>query len=360
MKKLKELVKCDYETEILGIQTDSRKVKVGDLFVCIHGLYFDRHHFISQAIEKGAVALIVDQGIKEESRVPIVMVENTNEALLDICKKFYEDPASKLRMIGVTGTDGKTTTATMIQKLFLPFLSTAYMGTNGCHYLNRQIPMDNTTPVPETLYDCLHSIVIEGGEAISLEVSSEALLHNRVGNLSFDAAVFTNITEDHLNIHKTMENYVLSKAKLFGLVKETGFCVLNRDDPYYDTILPYCRGKVVTYGSDPTSDFVISDIKQQEKVTFKIRYSGTEIQIESPYLGKYNVWNLTASFVLGVLFGFDIDKMKETIKRMEPITGRNEQLDFGQDYTIILDYAHTENALKNVLMMARDRKKSES
>lgn len=354
MKKLNELIDCDYDILISGIKTDSREVKPNDLFVCIHGLYSDHHDFIDQAIEKGAVALIVDRQIKTDALT--ILVKDTNEALIDLCQKFYDDPTSKLKVIGVTGTDGKTTTASMIQQLLDGFSKTAYIGTNGCQYLNCQIPASNTTPVPEKLYDYLNTLVKKQIDTVSLEVSSEALLHGRVAKIAFDVAILTNITEDHLNIHKTLENYVNAKAKLFEQVKEDGFCILNKDDPNCDTIASHCRGKIVTYGENEGSDFLISDIRYGKFTKFKLIFGNEEVWIESPYLGKYNVWNLTAAFIVGILSGYDRQALIEKIKQMQPIMGRCEQLYFGQDYRIILDYAHTENAIRNVLSTIQNLK----
>lgn len=353
MKKLSNLIACDYDVLISGIATDSRKVKPGDLFICIHGMYFNRHDFIDEAIEKGAVAIIVDQQIKKN--IPTVVVKNTNEALLDICEKFYDNPCKKLNIIGITGTDGKTTTAMMIYQLLNNYSNTSYIGTNGLKYNSKNIATNNTTPLPEELYYYLDNIKKAKCNFVSLEVSSEALLHNRVDKIPFDITVLTNITEDHLNIHKTKENYIKAKGKLFTLTKDNGICILNKDDDNYSQILKYCTGKkIYTYGQDKTSDFQISNIKENDGTSFFITYQDEKIEINSPYLGKYNVYNLTTAFIVCYLKGCNKETLIKNIKKMIPIDGRGEYLDYHQDYKIILDYAHTENAIKNVLTMVKD------
>ncbi len=352
MKKLSELVECSYDVLIKNIKTDSRQVEPGDLFVCIHGLYFDRHDFIDQAIEKGAVAIIVDK--KTSCKVPVVMVNNTNVTLLEICEKFYDDPSSKLTMIATTGTDGKTTVAMMIWQLLSENHSVAYLGTNGLHFQKEESITSNTTPIPEQLYAYLDRVVKKNGSVVSMEVSSESLVHQRVNRIKFDMAILTNITEDHLNVHKTIEEYIKAKGKLFTLVKEKGICLLNHDDSHYEEMLPYCQNKqVYTYGKHPESDFQISQITYGKKAKFCITYRNETVEVESPYFGTYNVWNLTAAFAVCYLLGEDSNELLVRIKKMKPIPGRGEWLDYGQDYKVLLDYAHTENAIFNVLKMIK-------
>lgn len=352
MKKLSELIECSYDVLIKNIKTDSRQVEPGDLFVCIHGLYFDRHDFIDQAIEKGAVAIIVDK--KVTCKVPVVMVENTNVTLLEICEKFYDDPSSKLTMIATTGTDGKTTVSMMIWQLLGLNHSIAYLGTNGLHFEQEARTTSNTTPLPEQLYGYLDHIVKKNGSMISMEVSSESLVHQRVDRLNFDIAILTNITEDHLNVHKTLQEYIKAKGKLFTLVKEKGICLLNRDDPHYDEILPYCQNKqIYTYGKNSQSDFQISQITYGKYTKFCIKHRNETFEVESPYFGTYNVWNLTAAFAVCYLLGEDSNELLVRIKKMKPIPGRGEWLDYGQNYKVLLDYAHTENAIFNVLKMIK-------
>lgn len=353
MKKLNELVDSKLDIEITGITTDSRNVEKGNLFICTHGLYCNRHDFIDSAIEKGAVAAIVDQ--EKQVNIPTVKVKNTNDSLLEICEKFYDNPCEHLNMVATTGTDGKTTTATMIWQLLKKNNNPSYIGTNGIEINDEHFTTSNTTPLPEKLYAYLDKMVKEKSDVVSMEVSSEALLHERVNRIGFDVAILTNITEDHLNIHHTLENYVKAKGKLFTLVKDDGICILNCDDPHYQDILKYCENKkIYTYGKDVKSDFIIQDIIEKETTKFTILHKEEKIEFESPYLGIYNVWNLTAALITcHEKFGYSWKELQEQVKLMEPIKGRNEKLTFGQDYHIILDYAHTENAIKEVLTMLR-------
>ena len=356
MKKLNELINCKYDMDITGIATNSNLVKKGDLFVCIHGFYCDRHDYIEEAIRKGANAIVVDKDIS--ITYPTIKVKDTNKALLEICDKFYDHPLDKMKTIGITGTDGKTTTATMIWQLLNHFYLTGYIGTNGIYLPNNKYKTANTTPIPEVLYKSLHDMNKQQVKYVSMEVSSEALLHERVEKIPFDIAILTNITEDHLNIHKSIAEYVKSKGKLFSLVKKDGICILNRDDDHYNDIIKYCKGKkIYTYGEHQDSDFLISNIKEKDNTAFTITYNDKSYNVKSNYIGKYNVWNLTAAIITVYLIGCDINKLINLIPTMTAIPGRTELLDYGQEYQILLDYAHTPNSILNILSMVNSWKK---
>ena len=234
MKRLNELIKCDYDTPISGIKTNSKDIKPGDLFVAIHGFNCDHHDYIMDAINRKASAIISEK--KVETNIPVVLVNNTNDSLQTICKKYYDNVEEKLDFIGVTGTDGKTTTTTIISKILEEKLACANMGTNGLFYKGFHESLNTTTPEFEKLYEKLSTLKNQGCKTVAMEVSSEALLHKRVENLKYKVAILTNITGDHMNIHKTMDNYVDAKGQLFKKVRDDGYCILNNDDKYTSNI----------------------------------------------------------------------------------------------------------------------------
>ena len=354
MKKLKDIIECDYNIPIQDIKTDSREVKKGDLFVAVKGFNIDHSLYIDDAIKNGAVAIITDKDYK--SNVPIIKVNDIDKVLVDICKKKY-DFNSNLKLIGVTGTDGKTTTATIIKRLLDKKDKTAYIGTNGIEYLNKKESISNTTPTVEKLYKYFSDIDKNNISTVCMEVSSEALLHKRVDSLRFKYVVYTNITEDHLNIHKTIENYIESKLKLSTLLDSNGIIIINNDDNKQKD-LKNSNKKIYTYGKNKDSDFLIKDIKYLDNITrFIIEHNNKQYKIKSTLLGEYNIYNLTAAFIVCYLEGMKPRNIISNIKRLSSIDGRGEILSFGQKYTIVLDYAHTENSIKNIVEEVKDKYK---
>lgn len=348
MKRLNEFMDCPYDNEIMDIKSDSRAVVPGDLFVAVKGFMVDHADFIPDAIARGAVAVVTDRNMELE--VPVIQVEDVNQALFDICRRFYDLDQSAIKLIGITGTDGKTTTATILQNLLEKFSSSAYIGTNGFVFRNQTLPSENTTPLTETLYHYLQNLNNDHCQYLSLEVSSEALLHRRVDDLKFRYAVLTNISEDHLNIHKTLENYIAAKAKLFSLLSSDGYAILNADDSHFTEVKCKVKAKICTYGVENGVNFLIKNVDYSVNGTsFDIVHDTQVFHIESPYVGLYNVYNLTAAFIVCYLEGYDVEKIIGYIKRLSPVPGRAEILDFGQNYKIILDYAHTANGIKNIL-----------
>lgn len=354
MKKLKDIIECDYDIPISDIKIDSREVKKGDIFVAVKGFNIDHSLFIEDAIKNGAVAIITDRDLK--SNIPVIKVDDIEKTLIDMCEKFYNFN-SNLKLIGVTGTDGKTTTATIIKRLIDKKEKTAYLGTNGIEYLNKKESISNTTPTTEKLYKYFSKIDKNNISTISMEVSSEALLHKRVDSFKFKYVVYTNITEDHLNIHKTIENYIESKLKLSTLLDSNGIIIMNNDDSK-QSILKKSYKKVYTYGQSNDSDFIIKNIKYLDNITsFVIEHNNKQYKIKSTLLGKYNIYNLTAAFIVCYLEGMKPRKIINNIKKIGTIDGRGELLSFGQKFTIVLDYAHTENSIKNIVEEVKDQYK---
>lgn len=354
MKKLNELVDCLYDIDILGVCDDSRNVCEGYLFVATKGYYVDHFDYITDAINKGAVAVISDRLVADIS-VPNIVVNDINDFYIDICSKFYNVSPDEFNFVGVTGTDGKTTTTSVISQIINKIYKCAYIGTNGSMINDNFFPTSNTTPCISELFQCLNFVKSNNCKEVVMEVSSEALLHKRLKNFRYDFAVFTNITEDHLNIHKTIDEYRKCKFKLLDLVKEDGLVIINGDDD--NCRLIDCQN-MYTVGVNLYNDFVISNVKENIKsVNFDICYKGTLYSINSPLLGLYNVYNVAMAFAVCLLKGISVDIIVTAIRNLTVIKGRREYLDFGQSYTIILDYAHTYNGIKSMLESVKKYRK---
>ena len=347
MKKLNELYNVDSDVEVTGISINSKEIKKGNIFVCTMGVTADRHDFIDEAIANGASCVVVSRDVGEKS-VPIVKVEDTNKELPYLCQKFYDYPDEKLTMIGVTGTDGKTTTTTIIQTLIGSDLC-GYVGTNGrsCAKFTGDNP--NTTPDSQNLYMYLDEFVGYGCKYAAIETSSEAFYRGRLQTMTFDISAYTNVTSEHLNIHGSFENYLESKKMLFKQTMSDGYCILNHDDKYFEDMKSACNGKVLTYGLGYDNDLQIVDFKvypDHTDVTFK--YLEDEFKINSPLMGDFNVYNLACALLCVFALGFKFDEVKERIKDIK-VSGRLELLDTDTDYYVMVDYAHTPNGITNLL-----------
>jgi len=348
IKKLNELYDIDSNVEIKGIKINSKEIIPGDLFMCTMGVVADRHDFIDEAIEKGASAIVVSRDVGEK-KVPVIKVENTNQELSKICQKFYDYPESELKMIGVTGTDGKTSTATIIQTL-IGKNDCGYIGTNGrswCDKIEDDNP--NTTPDETLLYKFLRDFRDDNCDYAVIEASSEAYFRKRLENLEYDVSIYTNITSEHLNIHGSFENYLECKKEVFKRTKTDGICILNSDDKYYEEIKKVCNGNIYTYGKNTDNTLQIIDFSifpNKTNITFK--YDNATYEIESPLLGDFNVYNLTAGLLACLKLGFPMDYLIKNIPNIN-ISGRLDILDTDTPYYVMVDYAHTPNGITNLL-----------
>lgn len=348
MKKLNELYNINSNVEIKNIKINSKEVESGDLFVCTKGVTADRHDFIDQAIEHGASAILVSRDVLEKS-VPIVRVENTNDELSKLCQKFYDYPNKELKMIGITGTDGKTSTATIVQTLIGKNLC-GYIGTNGRSWKDKEKDDNpNTTPDETLLYKFLRDFKDDGCKFAVMEASSEAYFRKRLNNLEFDVSCYTNVTSEHLNIHGSFENYLECKKQLFVNTKKDGYCVLNIDEEYYEDMKDACNGNVLTYGKNEEATLQIVNYHVfPNKTLITWKYKNKVYDVESPLLGDFNVYNLSAGMLICLSLGFDIETLIKNIKNIK-VSGRLELLDTHTPYYVMVDYAHTPNGIKNLL-----------
>ena len=354
MKKLSELYECNYDTWVNDIKINSREIIEGDIFVCTMGVNDDRHNFIDDAISKGATAIVVSKDVNKD--IPTIKVENTNKELPVLAKKLY-DYNDELTLIGVTGTDGKTTTSTIVRQM-LGIDNCGFIGTIGVFGKEFHDKPNNTTPDSHLLYKYLGTFVKEGLKYATMEASSEAYYQKRLDSFKFNIGILTNITRDHLNIHKTMENYIDCKKKLFESIPSDGTAILNIDDAYYSEFLNACNCNIMTYGKDNNATLVITSYKEHDTNTdITFTYNNKEYQIVSPLVGHYNVYNLAAAILALLAANYSFEEILEKIPYLTLAPGRSEMLEFGQKYKIVLDYAHTPNALHNILAFLNSIKK---
>lgn len=339
----------------MKIKTNSKNVKKNDIFICLHDETNDRHKYIKDI--KKASAIIIDKEVQDKTDVPLIKVNNTQDSLYEIYNRYYENPLKNLNLIGVTGTDGKTTTALIIKMLLNNISQTAYLGTNGFEYKDKTIKTKNTTPQIDIILKYAKVLKDENIKNLVMEISSEGLLHNRCQNLIFKRAIITNVTGDHLNIHKTFENYLNSKLKLFDQLDKDKIAIVNIDDISYK-YLKRKNIKLITYGQNKNANFKIENIKEEEnKTTYTLKIKTKKYQIESPLLGKFNTYNLTAAIACLNSLGIEINSIIKNIENLESISGRMNILKTKQNAKIILDYAHTQNAIKEILTYANKIKK---
>lgn len=347
MKKLNELYpNCGYkDIEIKGIKINSKEVMPGDIFVCTMGVTADRHDFIEEAIENGAVAVVVERNV--DCSVPTIRVKNTNQELSLLASKFYDFPEEQLEIIGITGTNGKTTVASIIQDLIGKDIC-GYLGTNGIICGAFQEPIRNTTPDSDRLYGYFERFVDNGCQYLSMETSSEAFYRKRLENLKFKIGIITNITEDHLNIHKTIENYVACKKQLVHQVKEDGYSILNLDDSHYEEVQKEARGTILTYGKRESTLQIVSSVCSFYGTEVTLKYQGQFYALNSPLLGEFNIYNLCAAILCLLSLGYDMDYILSRVPNITSPSGRVQFLEFGQNYHIVLDYAHTPDAFSKL------------
>ncbi|MDO5440205.1 MAG: UDP-N-acetylmuramoyl-L-alanyl-D-glutamate--2,6-diaminopimelate ligase [Erysipelotrichaceae bacterium] len=344
--KLKDLFK-DYQgidTEITGISTNSKQLQNGDLFVCIKGANIDRHDFIDEAIANGASALVVSKDIK--ASIPVIKVDDVDKEFVNILKKYYENPQEKLTLIGITGTDGKTTSAKIIQQLIGNDLC-GYIGTLGIDCKSFEEHTNNTTPSIEKLYESLDKFVKANMKYVAIEASSEGYFYHRLDGINFDIGCLTNITSEHLNTHKTLENYIECKKQLFI---NSNTQVLNSNDIHFNEIKKVSND-FVTYGTN-NDNLIINSFKcLPNKTDICITLNNKSYNVETSLLGKFNVENLSLSLLALTKLGFNVEDLINKCNKLV-IPGRMQVIDEGQDFYCIVDYAHTANAVKNVLEFA--------
>ena len=325
------------------LQSDSRKVRIGDTFIALKGIKDDGHNYILDAINNGTKKIICEHG----NYPNMVKVDNTNTYLHKYLKDNYLKYINRLKLIGITGTNGKTTTSYLIYQAMNNLrIKCAYIGTIG-FYINGKIKDNiNTTPDILTLYHMLTKCVKENVKYVVMEVSSQGLYYNRVDGLKFDYAVFTNLTIEHLDFHKNMDNYLKEKMKLFSNLKEDGISIINSDDQYYKNFI---TDKCITYG-------VLGDYKIRN-INYNINNSSftvNNIKYKTSLIGEYNIYNLCVVIIILKQLGISDDKIYNTILKLDSAPGRMDKIKY-KDSIIIIDYAHSPDAVEKVLKTLKDK-----
>ncbi len=338
------------EIEIKGIAYDSRKVKEGYLFIAIKGFETDGHKYIDSAIERGAVAVLGEEDI--ECKCTYIKAEDSRKALSVCGAEFFGHPEKKLKIIGLTGTNGKTTTTYLIRQiLMLKGLRCDLIGTNQTIIGEKIIESSRTTPESLDLFEIFSQMVQSGGEYVVMEVSSHSLELGRVYGVTFETAVLTNITQDHLDFHKTMENYANAKAKLFAMSKSAA---INTDSDYADTCINKTEGKLLTYSVDNDSIIRAKNIKMSERgVIFDISFKDETHEMRLGIPGKFSVYNALAAICACINIGVDITDIEKGLVLAKSVKGRIEVVHTNTPYTVIIDYAHTPDGLKNIISAVR-------
>lgn len=352
--------KGELDMEITGIATDSRKVKPGNLFVALRGFTVDGHDFIQQAQEKGAAAYLVE----EDMDIPqvCIRVSDTTRALAILAAQFYGHPTSSLRLLGVTGTNGKTTVTHLVEQILNDAgHSTGIIGTIQMRMGDYAEEVKNTTPDALELQRMFAIMLEKGATHACIEVSSHALEMGRVWGCDFKTGIFTNLTQDHLDYHRTMENYRHAKSLLFSQLgntyngKQQKFAVLNIDDPSTAVYRKMTAAQVITYGIDQDADVQALNISIGSGGTaFTLQTFQGSAEIEMKMMGKFSVYNVLAATAACLMEGVSLPQIKASIEQMAGVPGRFEPVDEGQDYAVIVDYAHTPDSLENVLATARE------
>ena len=354
--KLNELLKNikpigitgDTDTEITGVNIDSRLIAAGQLFVAMKGTQVDGHQFISKAIEQGAAAVLCeDMPESVAAGVTFVQVTSTEDAAGKVATLFYGDPSRKLKLVGVTGTNGKTTVATLLYNMFRAMGYKCGLLSTVCNYIEDEaIAADHTTPDPLELNQLLHRMVEAGCEYAFMECSSHAIAQRRISGLSFVGGIFTNLTRDHLDYHKTFENYRNAKKSFFDGLPKTAFAITNADDRNGMIMVQNTKATVKTYSTRVAADFKGKLLECHFEGMY-LEIDGREVGVQ--FIGKFNVSNLLAVYGAAVMLGKRPEDVLVVLSTLHSVRGRLEPIHCAAGYTAIVDYAHTPDALANVL-----------
>ncbi len=342
------------DVEVLGVSHDSATTKPGDLFCAIPGRRYDGHAFAAEAVARGAVAVLAERPV--DVPVPQVLVRSVRQALGPLSSAFYGHPSHRLRVIGVTGTNGKGTVTYLVRTVLeAGGFPCGVIGTLGAVVGQELVPVSLTTPEAPELNRLLFQMVQAGMRFAAVEVASHALAQERVGGVRFAAAAFTNLTQDHLDFHGTLEAYRDAKAMLFERVEPDGVSVINREDPAGAYMASRSRAPVLTYGLDPEAHVRAEDVCLDLRgSTFTVRTPWGKERIRLNLCGAFNVRNALCALALGGHFGVPLDAMADALREVAGLPGRFERIDEGQDFGVIVDYAHTPDALRAVLEAARE------
>ena len=350
---LVEEVIGDLNREIIDVVSDSRKAEAGTLFVAIKGVSVDGHSFIPQLYGNGVAAIVCEElPAKLDPTTTYIRVSNSAVALGFIASEWWDNPSRKLKLVGVTGTNGKTTTATLIYEMARLFGYKAGLLSTVCNYIELEaIPATQTTPDPLTINQLLHRMVEAGCEYAAMEVSSHAAHQHRISGLHFAGGVFSNLTRDHLDYHKTFDAYLAAKKSFFDLLPSTAFALTNIDDKVGDVMLQNTRALKKRYSLRANADFMGRIIESRLDGTL-MTFNNREVEVL--FTGKFNAYNLLAVYSTAILLGWDNEEVLVNMSRLVPVAGRFQAFYSPRGYAAIVDYAHTPDAVVNVLNAIRE------
>lgn len=354
--KLSELLKSvnvlqvagSTEAEVTGVNIDSRKIGKGHLFVAIKGTQTDGHQFITKAVAQGAAAILCEEMPEERNNgVCYIQVASTEDIVGQVATSFYGNPSQKLKLVGVTGTNGKTTIATLLYNMFRKFGHRCGLLSTVCNYIEDEaIAADHTTPDPIELNRLLSRMVEAGCEYAFMECSSHAIAQKRIGGLTFAGGIFTNLTRDHLDYHKTFENYRNAKKAFFDGLPKDAFAITNADDKNGNVMVQNCKATVKTYSVRQMADFRAHIIECHFEGMY-LEINGREVGVQ--FIGKFNVSNLLAVYGAAVMLGKSPEDVLVVLSTLKSVAGRLEPIRSKDGITAVVDYAHTPDALENVL-----------
>ena len=350
MKRLNELYDIDNDMKIYSIHSDSRYVKPYSIFFCIEGLSVDGHRYIDDAIFQGAKVIVHSKELLEKKNgIIYILVENTLEELNRVSNIFYDYPSNKMKIIGVTGSSGKTVVASMIKDAMSRYCNTGYIGTISLEYNGFKEDCPYTTP--ETLYlqRKLYKMNRGGVKVVAMEASSHGLALGRVDSVNFSVAVMTNIGAEHLDFHGTREQYILAKQKLFEMIKPSGWVVLNSDDENFLRMKNSTKGKILTYGINNQSDVMAKSFRLfLDHSEFDLSFKGNTYHVSSPVLAKFNIYNVLALVCTLIAMGCDEKMVLQAVKEVKPVEGRMELIKAKQNFSVIIDYCQHINNYEQI------------
>jgi len=344
------------DREITSIAVHHETAVPGALFVAVPGFRHDGHAFAAAAAARGAAAVVLEHEVALPGEVTRVLVPDAREALAYLSAAFFGVPSRALRVIGITGTNGKGTTAYLIEALLSGAgMPCGIIGTMGARIGERAIPLDRTTPEAVELQQLLRQMADAGLGYAAVEVASHALALRRVEGTQFDAAVFTNLTQDHLDFHRSLEDYVAAKRRLFEMVDPRGVAVVNADDPHGPVMASASRAPVTTYAIDRDADVTAAGIELHlGGGAYTLRTPGGAVAVTTSLHGRFNVYNALAAAALARHYGVELDVIRRVLAAFPGVPGRFEAVDEGQAFGVVVDYAHTPDGLHNVLRTAKD------
>ena len=349
-----KLIQGSVETEFEKIEYDSRKVSKGDAFVCVTGFKTDGHNYVESAIKSGATVIFCERELENiDESVTVIQFENTRKALAHISAEYYGRPSERMNVIGVTGTNGKTTTTFLVKSILDKIgHKTGIIGTIENRIGDRIIATERTTPESLELQELFKTMADEGCQDVVMEVSSHALDLHRVDDIRFNVGIFTNLTQDHLDYHVTMENYKKAKGLLFERCLAS---VVNIDDEAGEYMVSVSKGKVITFAIDKNADLKAEDIHiSADGVEFKLEYDGKEYPVSLNTPGKFSIYNALGAIGACILMGIDMDTIISGLKENKGVNGRFQTVRSKRGFNAIVDYAHTPDGLENILKTAKE------